>query len=97
MSIMQKINGIPNDKLLHSHWGNVLFITSLIALAVATNFYTMPSYMAYAPLCIVYLFAVGKEVMDRRDPAHHTADIWDIVWTVYQPTLYTVILFLAGV
>ena len=94
MTLMQKINKIATDKLLHSHWGNVLFIASLLALMVVEKVVVLPVYAAFAPLAMVYLFAVGKELLDRRDPEHHTADVWDIVWTVYQPTLYSVIVLI---
>jgi len=76
---------IPTDKCGH-------MIAGVLIYAVMMLF--VPPLMALGAVAIV---AVGKEIIDRMDRAHHTPDIWDAIATVALPTLIVAAHYLQGV
>ena len=76
---MINCNKVPfKDKGCHAIGGLIIFTIAYILLAMVTTQHTA----LYSAVGITLAVAIGKEVMDARDPEHHTADIWDAVATM---------------
>ena len=74
--VISELNAIPNDKLLHSFYGTLIFAVQLFFVSHITAFF------------VVFTLAVLKEVYDYFMP-NHTPDIFDIVATVGIPLILT--------
>ena len=80
--MLEKLNNIPKDKLLHALVGLTIFIfVSIFTLQIVA-------------LGVVYVAGVGKEIYDKLHPKKHTVDIKDMLATVAIPTIVVVIGYL---
>jgi hypothetical protein len=82
---------IPHDKLLHSHYGDLIFATLLLLFSIG-NIFNIVSFTIL--VIIVYtltvIAAVSKEVYDFFNKSKHTPDYTDIIYTVLKPTIITI-------
>jgi len=95
--ILKRLNEfIPNDKLLHAYYGDVLYTISLIVLTLVSFFITMSMATIFIlATVIVVLVATSKEVYDYFNKSKHTPDILDIIYTSKNAVMITLtVLFL---
>ena len=92
-NLLHKLNTlIPQDKLLHAFYGNVLYVTSLLLLLLIGLFIQLTLIvMLSVSFLVVLLVAVSKEVYDFFNKDKHTPDYMDIVYTVSIPFMITVL------
>ena len=69
-SMLQRLNAIPPDKVMHFAVGVVFYAVCL------------PFTGAQIAVAAVGFIAVGKEVYDLVHKDRHTPDIWDAVVTI---------------
>jgi len=69
-SMLQRLNAIPPDKVMHFAVGVVFYAVCL------------PFIGALYAVAAVGFIAVGKEVYDLANKERHTPDIWDAVVTI---------------
>ena len=80
--MLDRLNNIPKDKLLHALVGLTIFVfVSIFTLQIVA-------------LSVVYVAGVGKEIYDKFHPKTHTADIKDILATVVIPTIVVIVEYL---
>ncbi len=75
---------IPIDKRWHMLIGAIVafFIIAVVCIPAACLWGRQAFITSlFVPFLAVVVAADGKEVLDLKDPAHHTSDIWDAVAT----------------
>jgi len=86
--ILNKMNSlIPEDKLKHSFYGSLLFI----GITFLSIFFFKGKICFIYGLLITALVAILKEIYDYNNKTKHTADIYDAIYTVLIPLLFTVL------
>ena len=88
---LHKLNTlIPNDKLLHSFYGNFIYaVTFLMFVIINVFIYMGIMTIALTAFTITFLIASGKEIYDKCNIDKHTLDYMDIVYTTYVPAIIT--------
>jgi len=86
---------VPKDKLLHSFFGNIIYIVSLSSMLLVGLFIQIPMITMFAiAFLLTLIIATCKEVYDYFNKDKHTPDYMDIAYTVHIPFIITIIVIL---
>ena len=89
-TVLKTLNNlVRHDKLVHFFYGNIIFTLTILILNFFINFNTA----TLVSLTIVTIFAIGKEVYDYINIYFHTPDIYDFIYTIANPLIFTLLIF----